>query len=802
MKKIIKLKIMLIMFISIAFSFFPIKSNVLATENLEVSVQYGIGGKYNVFKEIPISVEVKNNGEDFIGELQIEGPGENLGKYNLFSKQLSVQKDSTKKLIIPVKINEESKKLKIKILRDDKLVLEKPILIDSGRSNYGEILTGVLTDDFNSLSYFGGIKYGGVTNKYGDKDPIIKLIPLEISPEIIGDNNKNIATLDMIIINNYDTSKLTESQYNSLKAWIEKGGTLILGTGVNNGKTLSLFNEDIIKGVSNNTFRKDVVINGENLALDMVKINTEEKKIFLNYDNVPIISSESFGSGNIVISSYDLGIEPMVSFSKNNELWSSIIKQLINKNEKNFNTNFSYQMPYTLSSLKNVNLPSLNIIILIFIFYVIVVGLIAYLILKKINKRELFWFVAPILSVMFGAIIFIIGSNSRVNDVVVNNMNIVETDELGNGIVNSYMGISNSKTGNLYIKEPEGKNLDYITESYYGGAIDENKKASLELKTVYEGNGTYYEFYENPIFKFRNFKLSPFQQKFNVIEQQLSFEDGKLKGKIKNTLGIDIEKLILVCGNRTWDLGSYLEGEEKQVPDNSTNTLGMGALSHKLMDEYYKAKYEIKNINERKKEFKNIGNITNILNILNDGIITKDLNSKLIAITNLPIDNNITLGTNSISQYNTTILSEKIELNFENKDGKLEFPLGYFPPDVESQSGNGGYNDYEYSIHGNTELILKYNIDKSVNIEEITIDNRLEINNNSNYGREEFKGKCYLFNVKKQSYEEIELKGGKKHKLKENIEEYLEDNLLTIKILGEEENSSPIPQIQVKGSAK
>ncbi|MGL5244863.1 MAG: hypothetical protein ACRC7R_06805, partial [Sarcina sp.] len=357
--------------------------------------QYGVNGKYNVFKEVPISVEIKNNGEDFSGELQIEGPGEERGKYNLFSKQLVVQKNSIKKLVIPVKLTEESKKLKIKILKENKLILEKPILIDSGRINYGDILTGVLTDDFNSLSYFGEVKYGAITNKYGSKDPVVKLIPVEINQEIIGDNSKNIALLDMIIINNYDTSKLTESQYNALKIWVEKGGTLILGAGINNGKTLSLFNKDMIKRVSSNVTKQNVIINGDNLSLDVVEINLDGRKSFVTHNNTSIISSEKFGSGNIIIAAYDLGIEPMVSYYKNNEIWAPILEQLINKDNNNYNGNIYYQIPFTLSSLKNINLPNLNIIILIFVIYVIIVGLLAYLILKKLNKRELIWFVAP-----------------------------------------------------------------------------------------------------------------------------------------------------------------------------------------------------------------------------------------------------------------------------------------------------------------------------------------------------------------------------------------------------------------------
>ena len=91
------------------------------------------------------------------------------------------------------------------------------------------------------------------------------MIPVSLSEELIENNPKSLDIIDMIIINNYDTAKLTEDSVNKLNRWIDNGGTLIVGTGENYKKVLGGINGKIINGTFSEATSRDISI-GESSA--------------------------------------------------------------------------------------------------------------------------------------------------------------------------------------------------------------------------------------------------------------------------------------------------------------------------------------------------------------------------------------------------------------------------------------------------------------------------------------------------------------------------------------------------------
>lgn len=801
-KRYIKSKLSVVFIaLGIILSIFPTNFSVLANGNLDITVEYGIDGKFKSTRDIPIIVKIKNNGTDFQGEVQVDIPIESGRKHNTYSKEVSIASGSEKTVILPIKLAEEQRKVKVNIVDNKGNITEKSVLLDNGRVNESNLLVGMVTDDINPLSYFSTITYSSdsYVDPYNKQQGVNgTLVPVTIAGNNIGDNPKNITALDVIIINNYDTSKFASEQISTLKMWVESGGTLILGTGVNGGKTLSGFSNGYIDGVSNKSISKEVSILNENLTLDLVEVNKGTVLVKSGADNV--ITLQEMGRGKVIVASYDLGIEPMSSFAGNSQMWNSVFSQVL-KNRYGNEGYVPWELQNMLSAIGGRELPSVWVITSIFLIYIVIVGIIVYFILKRINKRDMIWIVAPVVSIVFGLVLYLFGSNSRLNDYIVNKVNIVEIDEAGNGVVSPYVGISSSNNKDLSIEEPEDLHLDYLNfNNYYYGSDNFDGKSKQELKTIYKGNKTYFEFADNPLLKNRNFQVSNFEQKFNELESDLYFEDGKLMGSVKNTIGTDIKKAMVVVGNSVWDLGNLKDGEEITLDGSLNSIRGLDNASYKLQDQYYKAKYQDNNLEERKEELKDFSRTADMLRLVSGINYGGIKGSKLIAITDLPVNYALELNSKSISEFNTTALLVDLDLNFVNSSGQTEYPLGYFETWIENESGSGYIEYPNFFIYNDVEAIVNYDIATTINIEEITFNNKIPSDYRGN--NKPFKGKMFLYNVNTKNYEEIDMVGEKEYKLSNNVYDYIEDGNLKIKIIGNKDEGAPVPQISVKGRAQ
>ncbi len=66
---------------------------------------------------------------------------------------------------------------------------------------------------------------------------------VEIAKEDFPDDPRGLSMFDLLIVNGIDCGTLDQAQKEAVADWVSDGGTLILGTGKNGGKTLELLSE-------------------------------------------------------------------------------------------------------------------------------------------------------------------------------------------------------------------------------------------------------------------------------------------------------------------------------------------------------------------------------------------------------------------------------------------------------------------------------------------------------------------------------------------------------------------------------
>ena len=786
--------------IVISFSFTNITVNAKTSESeaYEIKVSYGIQGKYRAMKYIPVTVEVNSLERDFIGEIEVRVASSNMGTYDAYSKEVSLTKGEISKVTIPVKVLENSSKMTVNIVEDGKVLSQKKTLISNGRVTETNLFTGVLTDDATSLGYIGNVKFdssrgfeGTIENVYLDEN-------------IIGENNLNIDGLDAIIINNYNMSNLKKEQYDAINSWINKGGTLILGAGANESKTIGSIDKDFLQVKSNGVKEENLTLVEDNLKLITSNLEVKDAKIKNGTSEKPLVYSIEKGRGEILITTFDLGLEPLISSKDASQFLSLILTDAANGIfDKNMNGGYMGQGYYRARELMQ-SIPINEIVgtkslIVVFGLYALIIGVVLYIVLKKLNKRDLTWIAIPAISIVFALVIYFMGSSTRVNDVILNQNNIVSVDKDGKGLAKGYIGIGTKYKEDVIIEKPEDVTMNYITQdTHYYGNPEEEIKDRLRVKTTYKGNNSYFTFADSDALDMKTFEVIGKEQVIPKIDSNFNLSDGNLNGAVKNNLDKNINKLILVAGQNVWDLGELPKGEEKAIEGAATSGgAGLQAYSDTLNQKYYDARWNDKE-KLKTEEYKNILRTSSLLASVSDELyINKEI--KLIAITDLSIEYGIDFGKKSISKFDTTAIIQDVDIDFKSKDGTLNFPDGFFSYKVDSVNSSSNVHLDEYSgyIYGQGDIIFDYKIDDNIAVTEVIVKSgvdRYGYNGGEN-------GEKFIYNYKTSDYEKITLSQGFE-KIKD-IENYIENNTMKIKVTVDEmKGQSMVPRITVKGREK
>lgn len=340
MKKTINKKIFSVILCIFIFSLVMPNIKVSASKNetkYDVTINYGIDGKYRAQKYMPVNIEVKNLEKDFNGEIEVRVASDNFGGYDSYSKEVTATAGENINITIPVKFMENSTNGTVCIVENNKVLYEKTLLISSGRISEGNAFTGVLTDDATALGHLGDITFSDSTHSNVGKMSLVKL-----NENLLSENGLNIAGLDLIVINNYNTANLKEEHYSALNNWVNEGGTLLIGAGANESKTINNINKGFLNISSSGTTEKSVVTVSENLNLILSQINFEGATVANNSNGNNLVYSLNRGAGKILVTAFDLGLEPFISSSDSALMLQNMLIGTFDKiYEQNYNGGYS-----------------------------------------------------------------------------------------------------------------------------------------------------------------------------------------------------------------------------------------------------------------------------------------------------------------------------------------------------------------------------------------------------------------------------------------------------------------------------
>lgn len=764
----------------------PVSAKADEIEKVKVTVSYGIEGNYKMFFAMPIDVQLENiSKEEFKGTIEVLVPNETKTK-DLYSQAVSLKGEEKRGFVIPVNGVNVGTKVKVSLKEDERVISEKELKVNVSDVNYNDVLIGALTDDIKPIEYL---------KEYRDTEDVVgkmningvKLVPLSL--DYLSSNNKNLQILDVIIINNFDTSKLTDEMLGNLNIWIENGGTLVLG---GSEKVLNNINKSFLNVNYGSPETKLTKFNKDEVNIKSGVLGGEYGNIKLKDSSKVLTTEIQKKLGNIILTSFDLGEKNLQEYGEKN----SILSQILFKDyrDKHSNGGFNGGYPYELEDLLN-NLPmdkeiSLVKIGAVLLVFALICSFGAYFLLKIVGKRELIWAIIPIISVVFTFIMFNLGKDTSVNDLVVNGINCIGVNEDGMGTINSYISLANKYKSDLNIEEPPGMRIEYMARDIgYGMNNTGDEKDKITLRTRFERDKTFYEFRDLGALEIKKFKILGKEKKFNKIESSLNFDGEALKGKVKNTLGSDASKFIVVFGNSVWDIGE-LKADEEYNFENVKPTYSGNCKSYaddiytKFTQQYYSG-----SLNEKDAELKGQGRLSSLLRFVSSGATSKD--AYVLAITEDEINYGLSFDTDNITRNSQTIYNCKINIGLKDSEGNTVYPAGYLVGNIEKTSDTAGVSLDDNIAWGRGEAIVRYQFPEKFTPKEVAF---LEVKNSNSSG---FKGNMEIFNYKTEKFEGVNFTDGRWSN--KDLKNYVLDGSLRVKYILKDEEGCTLPSLSAKG---
>lgn len=797
-----------------------------------LSAEYGLGGL--VYYEMPtmvnVTVECKEN---FTGTLRVIPEDYTLATV-AYGMDISLSAGEEKTFqCVPTSLGYNGK-IVIEVLDEKGKVVygeSHEILLQSGGD---KVTVGILSDDYSALSYFDGI--GVEVN--GEKG-ITSIF--ELTKDNFPEDSKALTMMQYMVIDNFDTASLSDEQYNALKNWVQDGGVLVLGLGSNYQNVLHCFTDSFITGTLGTLEKKDVTwealqdasailmpetttentteavsseqttvepVNGEetpeqsqteemdgdedigagcSLNMDCIGFQLEGGESFSEDITAETAYTKKVGKGRVVVLAYSIGMEPMTSSAYR----KSIAKFIIDKSEVEATTSKFYGSDADIDTIhRGLNVaemadtsrkPSTILYGAILFIYVILVGPILYLILKKVNKRESIWVAIPIVALVFTAVIYATGFLYRINKPLVSTFTLIQLQE----DVKSekiYTSIVCPKPKEYTVQFAEG--YTGFHKSVYGssysifGTSTEATPYDYMLKENSKGTEIIFDCSEP--FQKTNFVVNKNNDNnIGTLDSNLICSTTGFEGTVTNNTCYDLKDVVVTFENYLCMVGDIKKGETATI--DSSKIIGMN--SYGSFDKLYPEKrlYLDKEMYLRYE----------INTMVETSLINKNEFNKGYVWACMPSYQPDMVDGSDVKRAGCGVILNSYTAEYSDVTGT-------FYPNIDGMeiAVQGEYDIQDRSIYS-SEVVFTYSFENFPGVAELE-NMTLKENSNDAYRKP---ADVYAYNVETGAYEQVFVDG---ETLKgEKLKKYMMDDVIMLKYVqvqtGTDYYGSYIPRICARG---
>lgn len=520
--------------------------SVRAAEGLTLEAAALLDGHARAGSWMAIDIHIRNDGPAVLGELRLAGGVQGKTRFGT-AVDLPTQSDKTYRLYAqPPAFGRE-------------LTVD---LIEGGR-------TVASTKASFAVHEATQLIVGIVAERPGDIVGELDLLPNQnnLAPQTVALDVADLPerveawnTLDRLVWQDVDADRLGPEQLTALRGWIAGGGRLVVVGGTTGPGSLNGFPDAILPYRPTATI--DVAPSSLAALLGQLPADAADvpalggdllggRALASSGDRV-VAADRAYGSGSVTL----LGFDPTVGWLGDSDageaLWRRVLPARGNGGPV---IGDDSQIVSAVSQLPSLALPPIGGLVALLGAYILLIGPINYIVLRRLDRREWAWLTMPVLIGAFAVGAYGFGSLLRGSELILNEVAIVRgAPGATDGTAQVYLGVFSPSRGTYQLRVPGGALLSApVSGDFFGGQTNAAQLDILQgdparIRDLGVGFGS-----------LRTVRAETAVQ-VPLVEAALRLDDGRLTGTVTNRSQQALLKPAVVLGGTVATLDDLAPG--------------------------------------------------------------------------------------------------------------------------------------------------------------------------------------------------------------------------------------------------
>lgn len=537
----------------------------------QMTVRAGFDGIGKVNGWVPVEVEVRNDGPDINGEIQVVVTDTNTGRGTymraptVYTAPAVLPKRSHKRIMLEAELRNAGQKIQARLLEGGAVVAEQDVPV--ARVAAGDLLCGVLSRSGPSFDFLPTMEL---------PPPLRRARIAHLDIEDVPTRPQVLASLDCMIFSNIATSTMLDSQKAALRSWVYGGGLLVVVGGSTWQRTAAALPEDLLPVkpaglVSLENLDSLVELGGEPIRDSgpwlVSQASLTDGNVIAEQDGTPLMAAARRGTGTVIYLAMDPTAEPLRSWAGTPRVWKHVLAHGAGTVGPASAASGSFsgwgRIPRNaMVDISSLGGPSPGLMMLALALFAVVVGPLNYLLLLRFGRPAWSIVTIPLITGLAAVGTFTLAGAFRDSDVIVNKIGLVRGYPNAPAYGRTYVSVVSRQPATLAIRGPESA---LINSLYFPFPRDTAPDAPTWALKVVEGLSPAVEQLDLAAGALGTFTMDSQVSLSGQIDSDLRVDGRQVVGTITNRLDTPVYDAALIVDYQVLRVGDLKRGESREV---------------------------------------------------------------------------------------------------------------------------------------------------------------------------------------------------------------------------------------------
>ncbi|MBI2918342.1 MAG: hypothetical protein HYY01_10145 [Chloroflexi bacterium] len=567
----------------------PFAAQAQKPANVTIQATAGFDGRARTSHWAPVVVDLENLGaSDIEGDLRVSASPNSLNAMD-YIEDVVLPAGGRKRFTLYLPMPAASREIEVELVARGQVVVSAQPRVTLVAEE--DLFVGVVGERAGAYNLLTTMALPGERRE---------TVVVAVSPGALPDRPEVLDAFDVIILPGPLGSPLPETARDGLTAWLATGGTLVLPARAEGEDLSRLLPADLLPATPGtqrqledaSAFEK---LGGEPLPagapVTVLDRSAVSGQVLAEQEGVPLAVLGSYGAGRVLYLAFDPSAQPFLSWAGMARTWETLLLQslpasattpYIPPTVRYFRgpSQWSQWLYNAVINLPSLEAPSTRLLIGLIAGYILLVGPINFLLLRRLRRATLAWATVPALVLVFSGGTYFLAVQAKGNDVKVSAINVVHWMPHSEWArVHKAAGVFVPREGDYTVDMP-GKGLlssmlpyDY---RYSGGAGPVGPgDAGLSIRQTEDGSQA--RLSNMSMWTAQALWTESVERVPERLDADLYIEGDRLKGTVTNGTGMAIEGIWLGTGSGAADLGTLAPGGTASVDVPLTSTSARSA---------------------------------------------------------------------------------------------------------------------------------------------------------------------------------------------------------------------------------